>query len=443
MAIRRYGSFAGGIDLPDEKGATLGAPIRAIGAPDRLRVPLAPTPAPAARPVVAVGEAVLAGQCIARADHPDQVDVYAPLGGRVAAIGEALLPAPHGHWRRCGAVELVELAAPAAPDKGAERFDWRGADEDALRRRIDEGALTTFRRPVTALGGWVARARSRSVGTLIANVTENVPRVTADHRVLAEHGPEVVSGLAILARAIGAERVILAVDGGRTAAYREAVAPARRCGIDTVALPRKYPIGIDAMIVKVLARREVPPGGSPFDVGVAVTNAATCLALCRWVARGERPLARVVTLSGEGASEKGNFLVPFGADAGAILGGGDVRVHGSPMRGLLLAPGAVVGPACDALVALPASRVRPPTPCIRCGWCGENCPARLDVAGLNDDFELSRVDRAARRGAPACVDCGICSYVCPAHLPLTERVAALKEAIRLERGLHKRVEDDG
>ena len=437
MAILRYGSFAGGIDLPDEKSATLAASITAIAPPARLRVPLALTAAAEAEPVVEVGQSVSRGQRIARADDPRQVDVFAPLSGRVAAISQAALPAPRLHWRRCRAVELTDLETPPPVEKLPEEFDWRRADQASLLRRIGEGALVTFRRPVTALGVWIGRARQAQVRNLIANVTENFPYVTADHRLLAERGAEVVAGLAILARATGASRVCLAVDGRRTGAYRQAVAPAREHGIDTVALPRKYPIGIDAMIVKALTHREIPLDGTPFDVGAAVTNAATCWAVYRWVVCGQRPVDRVVTLSGPQARERGNFHVPFGAEAGAVLAGGETQIHGSPMRGMLLADGAVVGPACDALIALPSERLRAPTPCIRCGWCGENCPARLDVATLNDDFELSRVDRATRRGAPACVDCGICSYVCPAHLPLTERVAALKQAIRLERGLRE------
>ena len=447
MGIRRYGSFAGGIDLPDEKDATLNARIETAAVPVRLRVPLAVTPAAPCQPIVEPGQRVSRGQCIARAEDPDQVDVFAPADGRVGAIVQADLPARHGHWRHCPAIELTDLSDPPPVEELPELYDWRQGDADDLRLRLAEGNLATFRRPVTALSEWVERGLRARVRVLIANVTENVPFITADHRLLAERGAEVVAGLAILARALAAERVCLAVDGGRTGAYRVAVEPARRHGVDRVALPRKYPIGIDAMIVKALLRREMPAEGSPFDVGAAVTNAATCWAVYRWVVCGERPTARVMSLTGPRVNRPMNCWAPFGADAGTLLssagaGGGDGGEYGSPMVGLPIAAEAVTGPACDGLVALKAAPARSPTPCIRCSWCNENCPARLNVAGLNDDFELSRVDRAARRGATACVNCGICSYLCPARLPLTQRVAALKQAIRLEQELPEHVDSD-
>ncbi len=42
MFFQRYGKFTGGIDLPDEKQATLDKPIAPPSEVDRLRVPLFP-----------------------------------------------------------------------------------------------------------------------------------------------------------------------------------------------------------------------------------------------------------------------------------------------------------------------------------------------------------------------------------------------------------------
>jgi len=263
---------------------------------------------------------------------------------------------------------------------------------------------------------------------------ENTPFATSAHRLLAERGWEVIRGLVILARALEAGGVMLAVDERRTGAYRSAVGPAELYAIDAIALARKYPIGADAVLVKVLTRREVPAGRSPLDVGVAVTDAATCWAAYRWVACGERQTGRVVTLAGDGLERRGNFLIPFGADVGEVLAGAGAdgeraAVYGPAMTGRRAVAGAVVAAEASALLVHRLPPAAAPTPCIRCGWCGESCPARLNVAALNDDFELGRAGRARRRGALACVGCGICSYVCPARLPLARRVELLKQAI--------------
>jgi len=440
MLRRRFGTFSGGIDLPDDKGATLDAPIAAGGALRRLLVPLAPVEGPPAAPVVRAGQRVRRGELIARGDTGRQVHVFAPLSGRVAGFADAALPATGTGWRAATAVEMDELEPqPGIADLPGDD-GWRDEAPDGLGRRIAEGGLTTCRQAAGPLAGWVRAARGAGVDTLIANVMENTPYVTADHRLLAERGPEVAGGLAILARAIEARRAMLAVDRRRTDAYRAAVGPVRSHGIDAIALAHKYPIGADAILVKVLTRRVVPAGGRPFDVRVAVTDAATCWLTYRRLACGEPAVARVVTVAGEAVERAGNLLLPFGAEVSEVLaaaGAGDhAGVYGPAMTGRRAAAGAVVGPTADALLVLGRADAAPPTPCIRCGWCGERCPARLNVAALNDDFELGRAARAERRGVLACVGCGICTYICPARLPLAQRTAALKRAIAERREAH-------
>jgi electron transport complex protein RnfC len=141
----------------------------------------------------------------------------------------------------------------------------------------------------------------------------------------------------------------------------------------------------------------------------------------------------VVTVAGPHVAQPANFLVPFGTRCVDLVAGaaerGALLVHGGPMAGLPCDARAVVTPATTAVLALEA--VTPPlsTPCIRCGWCTDHCPARLNVAALNDAFELSLLDRARRAQPAACVECGVCSYVCPARLPLTHRVKQLKGKI--------------
>jgi len=435
MAFRRYGTFAGGIDLPDEKHATLAAAIRPCRGLERLRVPLRACGGAAAVPSVRVGQRVRAGERIAAAPDETGVDAFAPLDGRVEALGSAPVAVSDG-FADSPAIELADLSAPRVPppvgrtEKPPRLFDWAAADRDELLERLGAGGLATYRRTPAPLMRWIALARGRRCRTLIANAIEHEPYVTADHRVLAEYGQEVMEGLAILARAIGAADVALAADRRRTPFYEGSVDAAQRLGISRIALPHKYPIGADAILTKVLTRREAPPGAGTMAVGAAVVDAATCLAVCHWVVHGLRPLGRVVTLAGPRAPEPANVWVPFGADCRGLAGGGDgLILHGGPMAGTPCPDGAVVTPATHAVLSLEAAPPPLPSPCIRCGWCTDHCPARLNVAALNDAFELSLPERARRAGALACVECGVCSYVCPARLPLSQRVRQLKRSI--------------
>lgn len=433
--FRRFGTFTGGIDLPEEKQATLSAPIRRCPVPERLRVPLAPCGGEAASAIVAPGDRVEAGQRIAETAD-GEMPIFAPLSGRVGrrvwvhvAGDDGPLPSP--------AIELTDLSAPEPLHLPDPTLDWRAAPE-ALTGRLAEGGLVTHRPGAVSLSGWVRLARRKGCRTLIANVMEHEPYVTADHRLLAEHGAGVVRGLAILARVLGIDDVIIAVDQRRTDAYQALVETTKSHDITRVALTHKYPTGNDTMLVKVLCRREVPIGRGPMDAGAAVTDAATCLAVYRWIACALPPIARAVTVAGERVEEPANFWVPFGMDCRELIApAGPPVIHGGPMVAQRCGPDMVVSAGTDAVLALDAGPRRVSTPCIRCGWCTDHCPARLNIAALNDAFELSEIDRAARLGALACVECGVCSYVCPARLPLTQRVRRFKQAIRAGRRAHR------
>ncbi|HOF17967.1 MAG TPA: 4Fe-4S dicluster domain-containing protein [Phycisphaerae bacterium] len=429
MSPRRYGSFAGGIDLPDEKLGTLDEPIRAPVRLERLRIPLPGRSLAEVRLSVRPGQYVSAGQLLASPAGAGGLAVHAPYAGKAGGLCVVQTAGSDG-FAPSAALELLEPADPPALHALSPVFDWRAADRATLLARIAEGAVPLHDGRGGSLSRFVERAQQANCHTLVANALESQPYLTADHRLLVEHGADVIRGLAILARAIGAREVILAADRRRTGEYRELVGPARMYQIARVALPHKYPVGAANVLVKVLTGREVPPGGSALGLGVAVVDPATCFAAYRWTACGVAPSARVVTLAGERLKIRGNFWVPVGASVAELTGGTDGPVlHGGPMTGLRCPPDAVVTAATGALLAINAAQAAPSTPCIRCGWCTDHCPARLNVAVLNDVFELGLVQRARRMGVAACVECGVCSYVCPSRLPLSQRVRQLRRAV--------------
>jgi len=108
---------------------------------------------------------------------------------------------------------------------------------------------------------------------------------------------------------------------------------------------------------------------------------------------------------------------------------GQPVIHNGPMVGIRCGGQAVVSPATDAVLALESAVPASPSPCIRCSWCTDHCPARLNVAALNDAFEVCDLSLAHRLAAQACVECGVCSYVCPARLPLSQRARQLKRIL--------------
>jgi electron transport complex protein RnfC len=430
MIFRRYGTFKGGIDLPDEKHQTLQSACEPWpGTPEKLLVPLVLSGNEPAQPVVEIGADVSGGQRIAESSQPGGLIVHAPLAGHIAAISRARVADRDG-FVTVPALEMTDLRATTDVAPLEAVFDFRTAPCDELRCRIDESGLVTHRMRPQLLSQWVRRARDAGCRTLICNGMEHEPYVTADHRLLVEYGTEVIRGLALLSRAIEAPTVILAVDQRRTYEYRQLVGPARLFSIERVALTHKYPTGADAMLGKVLLRREVPLEGTLLDLQAAVIDPASCMAAYRGVCCRAPLSGRVVTIAGEHVERPGNYWVPFGMPCSDLTAPHDAtHIHGGPMTGLSMEEGVVVGPTTSAALSLNAAAPPPPGPCIRCGWCTDHCPARLNVSALNDMFELGDVESARKLGALACVNCGLCTYVCPARLPLAQRVKELKRSI--------------
>lgn len=432
--FRKYGTFTGGIDLPEQKDATLDEPLRPAERPESLCVPLAPCGGPSACPVVEPGLDVRRGDPLAAARHDEAVDIFAPLDGTVRRISRATLVVGRT-LIETPVVELAGLSAPELPVPAETVEDLAAEEPEVLREKLAESQLTTFRRRPEPLKHWLEAHRDGCL--LVANAMENEPYLTASHRLLVDYGAEVVAGMAGLARAMGVERRVLAVDVRRTEQYQHLLAPAEACSAEHVALPWKYPIGADAILLKVLARREIPCGGTPADIGAAVIDPMTCLAVYRYLARGERLTERPLTLAGERMTQPGNVLAPFGTPCTDLVGSArpPLVLNGS-MTGMLCGPEAVVGPGTDCVLAIDPTPQSPPSQCIRCGWCRDHCPTRLNVAVLNDLYELGDIERAARLGCRSCVACGVCSYVCPARLPLTERIGQLAQSVaRLDASL--------
>ena len=407
--------------MPDPCPDARAAGIETSAPLTTLRVPCYPS----ARPAVAVGQRVEAQQMIAAAEGPNGLDIFAPLDGTVAAIGQADL-VDDGRMLTVEAVELTDLSEPEALETRDETFDWRAADPRNLLDRLSDGAVPTFGPVIEPLTAWLARARKGPCEIIIANVMANEPYLSADHRLLVEFGPGVVFGLEILRRATGVPRAAVAVDHRRTGDYRACAEAAGDMGIDCVSLTHKYPIGDDRLLTRVLTGRATPIGGRTTEVGVALVDASTCLAAYRWVACGGRPTHRVVALAAAGRPR--NVWTPLGAPSGKLAGGTGELICGGAMTGCACDAPVVVTPGTRALIRLDTAALGRPRACVRCAWCTEGCPARLDVAALNEAYELGRFDAPACRAAGRCIGCGICSYVCPSCLPLTARVGRLRHA---------------
>ncbi|MFP5506759.1 MAG: electron transport complex subunit RsxC, partial [Gammaproteobacteria bacterium] len=198
-----------------------------------------------------------------------------------------------------------------------------------------------------------------------------------------------------------------------------------------VMIPTLYPSGGEKQLIRIVTGLEVPSQGLPADVGVICHNPGPAAAVQRAMVAGEPLISRIVTVTGQGVREPGNFEVRIGtpvADVIAAADGYTEAAHrllmGGPMMGFALGTDAVpvVKTSNCLLVASRDELPLPPSPlpCIRCGACVEVCPAQLLPQQLYWYAHAKDFDKVQDFSLFDCIECGCCAYVCPSHIPLVQ-----------------------
>jgi len=70
--------------------------------------------------------------------------------------------------------------------------------------------------------------------------------------------------------------------------------------------------------------------------------------------------------------------------------------------------------------------------CVACGYCEQICPAGLLPQVLHRYLYNEQMDDAHALGLNLCVECGLCSYVCPCKIELREQFSSAKHQLRCE-----------
>jgi len=427
--FRSTKTFPHGIHPVEHKEQTADKPIRRLSFAPELVLPLSQHRGAPSRPIVKAGQEVMRGEPIAEADGFMSVPIHAPACGVIRAIDLA----PTAEGPKIPAIFLKVHRASSQEVLYDMPRELSDLSRDELIDAVQAAGLV-------GLGGAAFPSHvkmkppgERVLETLVVNGCECEPYLTCDHRLMLEKPDSLMAGIRIALRATGASRAVIGVEDNKS----DAVARLRECipgdlPVIVEAVETKYPQGAEKILIKSLFNLEVPAGGLPADLGIAVYNVGTLAQMGELLPRGRGLIERVVTVSGPGVIKPGNYLVPIGTPLRFLLEqtGMTPEAHeiilGGPMMGMSVASLDVpITKAVSGVVVLevehPDLEHRQVLPCIKCGACLEACPVSLNPSMLGQLAQHREYGRMAEDFyLDQCFECGCCAYVCPSNIPLTQ-----------------------
>ncbi|HUT36818.1 MAG TPA: electron transport complex subunit RsxC [Planctomycetota bacterium] len=423
-------TFRGGVHPHDFKEPSRDKPIQPLPPPPQAVLPMSQHLGVPCVPTVKKGDTVRKGQVVGEPDPSNprrfvSALVHASISGKVAAIE----PRPTPLSPSVLSVVIESDGQDAWADGLPAESDPATLDGNAIKARIQAAG-------VVGMGGAgfpthvkISPPPEKKIDTLILNAAECEPYLTCDYRLMLERPAELVEGLLLLGKALGAEDVWIGTEANKLDAFEVLRKASDGKGIRVEACEVKYPQGAEKQLIYALTGRKVPAGGLPLDVGVVVQNVATAFAV-REACRLNKPLIeRVVTVTGDGVERPANYLVrlgtPFRAllDASGLCEGARKIIAGGPMMGI--AQGGLDVPVVKGTSGILVLREAEPVEwraCISCGRCVDACPMGLMPNEISIACEARDLDMMAAVNILDCFECGCCTYVCPARRPIVHWV---------------------
>ncbi len=414
----------------EHKALTAGLPVRRLFFAPKMIIPLSQHRGAPGIPLVKVGQEVVRGEPIAKAGGFVSVPMHSPVTGVVRSIDE-LVATAEGPKARAIIIETYPAATQEVLYQAPIDVDAMTAEE--LVKAVQACGMVGLGGAAFPSHVKLLTPEGKQIDILIINGCECEPYLTCDHRVMLEQTDCMIRGIRMVMKATGAKRAIIGVEDNKldAVAHIKTALPTDS-EITVEAVVTKYPQGAEKMLITSLLDKEVPSGGIPADIGVAVYNVGTMAQLGELIPKSRGLIERVVTVSGPGAKKPGNYLVPIGTplrflmeQVGATSESTEV-IMGGPMMGMSVASQDVaITKGVSGVVVFERDerdlRDHPVYPCIKCGACLDACPILLNPSMLGQLAGVRQYETMAQEyHLNDCFECGSCSYVCPSNIPLTQ-----------------------
>ncbi|MCG6909252.1 MAG: electron transport complex subunit RsxC [Deltaproteobacteria bacterium] len=440
------GTFDRGVHPPERKTFSGDAAIEIVPTPEKVVLPLLQHIGGPCTPVVKPKQEVLFGDRVGKGEAFVSASLHAPLNGIVQKMEVATL----ANGRH---VQAIAIRSHGEQTSGQDLWDqmyggkwpqktYQAMDPEKISAAIHDAGIVGLGGAAFPTHVKISPNEKKPIHTLIVNGCECEPYLTTDYRLMVEAPEAIVAGAMLALRAVGAKKAYIGVEDNKVEAIASLRRTAAGAGINIAILKTKYPQGSEKHLIKAVLNREVPLGGLPSDIGVAMTNVATVTSIARAVMRRIPLTHRVVSVTGGGIAQPKNLLVPIGISMGALIEFcGGLRktaarmVAGGPMMGFSFSNlNMPVTKGTSGITVLTHAEIRrvDQTVCIRCGRCVDVCPMNLVPTKLAMASRLQELNVARTYNIMACFECGSCAHICPAGLPLVQLIRTGKAMLAKE-----------
>lgn len=369
-------------------------------------------------PCVSEGDPVKAGTLLAK--EPDGLPIYSSVAGTFDGVfsnggHEYLGVTDDGTGEKvCVCEPETRALQDIRPTELLEKTALLGIHDI----RNGDKLFRTASRALEEAGG-------EAVSRIVIDTTDAVGGSFTNFIQATQMPGDLIGGAKLLARMLGAGKVVLLIDADRPLAYRVLKQKVGKNPLFVVAKAVVcYPMN-DEMLAETLYGKKLQKGKTPASEGIFLTDAQTAVQFHSAMLTGVPQTNRWLTAVGDGFGQEAILSLPLGTPWQNVLAACKfkendfVTIVNSPLSGAP-AKGVVEGNATCVVASKPKTAL--PSPCICCGQCAYVCPVWLQPMKIL----YTRTLKDKQTLVNDCIGCGCCEYACPSMLPLCEMITEYK-----------------
>lgn len=434
------GTFRGGIHPYEGKELSKDLPTRVVLPQGDLVFPMSQHIGAPAKPIVSVGDKILAGQQIGEAGGFISANICSSVSGTVKAIEKRLTVS----GAMVESIIVENDGEYKAIDSMGQKRDYTKLSKEEIRGFIKEAGIVGMGGAGFPTHVKLTPKDENAIDYVLVNGAECEPYLTSDYRMMLEEPEKLVGGLKVILRLFDKAQGLICIEDNKPDAIeklKELTAGEER--IEVKVFQTKYPQGAERQVIYAATGRKINSKMLPADAGCVVDNVDTVISIYMAVCESTPLIRRIVTVTGDAVTAPQNFNVKIGTNyrelaeaAGGFQSQPEKIISGGPMMGMaLMTMDVPVMKTSSALLCLTHDEVaeQEPTACIRCGRCVSVCPSKLVPQKMAECAERFDDEGFAALYGMECYECGSCTYVCPARRRLTQAFKETRKSIASKR----------